>query len=266
MSADELIVTAAAVILGPILWGVWLFRMSRVRAPRRGGAGPAAIAAALVGCAALLYVVLRTAASYDVVDAPRYQLMYVVVGLAWVRVAEMMFPYLGLSPRDDVVERSNKAAMLANIGALFAVTLCYAGANIGNGPGWWVVVFSGALSSAALMVAWAVLAQLTPVADAVTIDRDPAAGIRLGGFLVGCGLVLGRGVAGDWESATATLSDFAAALPPAAAILILAIVVERLARPTPQRPHAPLLAWGVLPAVLYLVVAINAVKIMGWPA
>lgn len=266
MSADELIVTAAAVMLGPILWGVWLFRMSRIRALRRGRAGFTPIAAALVACAVLLYAVLETAASYDVVDAPQYQLMYVVLGLAWLRLAETMFPYVGLSPRDDVIERSNHAALFAYVGALFAVTLCYAGGNVGNGPGWWVVVFSAALSTAALIVMWTALVQLTTVADAVTIDRDPAAGVRLGGFLVACGLILGRGVAGDWESAIATLSDFAAALPAVIGILLLAIVIERLARPTPRRPHAPLLAGGVVPSVLYLVVAMSAVGIMGWPA
>src|SRR4051812_13339427 len=90
---------------------------------------------------------------------------------------------------------------------------CHAGANIGNGPGWWVVIFSAALATGSLLVLWIALADLTPVADAVAIDRDPAAGIRLGGWLAASGLVLGRAVAGDWESAWQTVAEAAAALP-----------------------------------------------------
>ena len=40
---------------------------------------------------------------------------------------------------------------------MLGVTLCYAGGNIGNGPGWWVVVFSAGLSTVALFAAWMVL-------------------------------------------------------------------------------------------------------------
>ena len=149
---------------------------------------------------------------------------------------------------------------------MLGVTLCYAGGNIGDGPGWWVVVFSAALATGTLCVAWAALTTLTPAADAVAIDRDPAAGLRLGAFLLASGLILGRGVAGDWESAQATVADFTAALPAAAAILILAIVVERIARPTPERPRAAVVTFGLLPAALYLAIAMAAVSMIGWPA
>ena len=60
-------------------------------------------------------------------------------------------------------------------------------ANIGDGPGWWVVVFAAGLATAALFAAWLVLAQIGHGVDAVTIDRDLAAGVRLGAFLAACG-------------------------------------------------------------------------------
>ena len=265
MSGDEVIVTVGAVLLGPVLWTLWLFQMSRAQTMHRRRVGVMPVAAALLACAGLLLFVLRTRASFDVVDAPQYQFMYLVLGLAWLRVAQMLFPYAGLSPRDDVIERRNGAASWAYVGALIAVTLCYAGGNVGDGPGWWVVVFAAGLATGTLLLAWAMLAQLSPVADAVTIDRDPAAGVRLAAFLVSCGLILYRGVAGDWESAAATVSDFVAVLPAVVVILALAVVVERLARPTPGRPHAPFPMWGVLPSLVYLVVAINALRIMQWP-
>ena len=266
MSPDEAFVTFAAVFAGPVLWALWVFQMRRVQTLQRGRSGVGIVALTLVACAVVVFAVLKTGASFDVVDDPKYLFMYVVVGLAWVRLVEMAFPFLGLSPRDDVVERTNRAAVLAVVGALIAVTLCYAGGNIGNGPGWWVVLFSAGLATGVLMIVWLALTQLTRVADAVTIDRDPAAGIRLGAFLVACGLVLGRGVAGDWESASATVADFLAVLPAVAAILIVAAFVESRARLTPERPRAPIVTLGVAPAIVYLVIAIVAVGRMGPPA
>ena len=59
-----------------------------------------------------------------------------------------------LSARDDVVERSNRAAIPAIAGGLLAITLCFAGGNIGDGPGWWVVMFCGVLSTGTLLLAW----------------------------------------------------------------------------------------------------------------
>jgi hypothetical protein len=265
MSSDELVVTGAAVIVGPLLWVVWLVRMSGVQRVRGGRGGVLPIAAALATCVLVVLLVLNAGASFDVVAAPNYQFMYLMLGLAWSRAAQMFFPYLGLSPRDDAIERGNPAAMAALVGALVAVTLCYAGGNIGDGPGWWVVVVSAGLATGVLFVTWGILAHLTPVTDAVTVDRDPAAGVRLGSYLVCCGLILGRGVAGDWESLGATIDDFMLALPAAAALLILAIIVERAARPTPQRPQAPLLSMGVLPSAAYFVIAIGDLARKGWP-
>ena len=266
MSPDESIVTIASVVIGPVLWAVWLIRLSRVHTMRRRPAGVNAIGVALVACAGLMFAVLKTSASFDVVDAPVYLFMYVVVGLAWLRVVAEIFAFLGLGIRDDVVERRNRAAVPAVVGGMIAVTLCYAGGNIGDGPGWWVVLFSAALATAALILAWLALAHLTNVVDAVTIDRDTAAGLRLGTFLVACGLVLGRGVAGDWISAAATLSDFVVSLPAVAVIVAIAALIESRSRLTPERPQAAVFESGVLPSAVYLLVAIAAVAQLGWPA
>jgi hypothetical protein len=129
-----------------------------------------------------------------------------------------------------------------------------------------VVVFSAGLATLALMLSWAVLGRLTPIQEAITVDRDRAAGIRLGTWLVACGLVLGRGVAGDWISASGTLLDFVMALPAVAGILLLAVAVERLARITPARPRGRLFVSGALPAGLYLLLGIVALWWEGWPA
>jgi hypothetical protein len=42
--------------------------------------------------------------------------------------------------------------------------------------------------------------------------------------------------------------------------------VEFVARRTPARPQGPLVAFGVLPGLVYLVIAIAGAGALGWPA
>jgi hypothetical protein len=100
----------------------------------------------------------------------------------------------------------------------------------------------------------------------VTIDRDRAAGIRLVGFLLACGVIFGRGAAGDWESASQTAIDFAAAAVPVIPLLIVAVLVERIARPTPSRPKPSALLYGAVPALVYANAAVLALTQLGLPA
>jgi uncharacterized membrane protein YjfL (UPF0719 family) len=219
--------------------------------------------ALLIG-AGLIVAVLYTAASFDVVGAIQYQIMYAALGMAWLRVSAEAFPLAGVSLRDDVIERGNLPAALACGGALIGVAACYAGANIGDGPGWWVVVFCSLLSTGTFFVAWTALTNLSPVADSVTIDRDTAAGLRLGAFLIACGLILGRGTAGDWVSAESAIVDVARLLPAVIVLVAVGAWVERITRPTPQQPRAPMM-WGVLPSIVYIAVAIGMLIAMGPP-
>jgi uncharacterized membrane protein YjfL (UPF0719 family) len=265
MSPDEIVVTIAAVAFGPIAWIMWFVRTSGSTLPGRGTTGLGVVAATVVACATLLLTVLVTAASHDVRTAVEYLFMYSVLGLAWLRLAEWLFAYAGVSVRDDVVERGNDAATIALSGALLAVTLCFAGGNIGDGPGWWVVVFSAALATAGLLVAWQGYALLTQGGDAVTIDRDRAAGLRLALFLVACGLVLGRSVAGDWRSVDITVRDFIRMLPFVGIILVAAGVIEPMARPTPQQPHPPVATHGLGFGIVYVVFALLALLFVGRP-
>ncbi len=266
MSPDEIVITIAAAVLGPLAWVLWFVRNSNSTLPGRGSAGLGVLGATVVGCATLVLFVLVTGGSHDVRAVIEYLFMYSVLGLAWLRVAEFLFSYAGVSARDDVVERGNTAATIALAGALVAVTLCYSGGNIGDGPGWWVVVFSAGLATIGLFVAWQLFATFTTGSDAVTIDRDPAAGARLAAFLVACGLVLGRSVAGDWNSVDATIRDFIAMLPFVGILVVLAIVVEPIGRPTPQQPHPPVGSHGLGLGAIYIVFALIAIAFMGWPS
>jgi uncharacterized membrane protein YjfL (UPF0719 family) len=265
VSSDEILITIAALALGPVAWIVWFVRTSGSTLPGRGSGGLGVLAATVVGCSTLLLFVLVSWASRDVRTAIEYLFMYSVLGLAWLRVAEFSFAYAGVSARDDVVERGNTAAAIALSGALVAVTLCFAGGNIGDGPGWRVVLFSAALATAGFLVSWQVVAAFTAVTDAVTIDRDPAAGMRLAAFLVACGLILGRSVAGDWHSTDQTVQDFLRTLPFAGILVVFAIVIEPIARPTPNRPRQPFATHGLGLGAVYVMVALISLAYLGWP-
>ena len=64
-------------------------------------------------CVAVLFFVLRKFASHDVRDAPQYLGFYIAMGAAWVGLHRVIFSFAGLSARDDVIERKNRAAGFA---------------------------------------------------------------------------------------------------------------------------------------------------------
>ena len=177
------------------------------------------------------------------------------LGGAWSITAVMLFPWLGLSIRDDAMERRNPAALLALLGALLAVQLTFAAGNLGEGPSYWNNVFSAALGTGGLLCLWFMLELGGRVSASIAEERDVASGVTLGGFLVASGLILARAVAGDWHSASATLHDFLRDGRPAAGLWLLALVMEWLLRPSRRRPFPFWPVSGLLPALLYLTLA-----------
>lgn len=266
MSPDELVVMIGSGLFGLIGWSAWAVQLltpARTAAQRRGAWS---LVVAAIASVAIILVVLFTWSATDVRNDPVYLALYTFLGVAWLRMGELFFVLAGVGARDDVVERRNAAAAPAIGGALIAIACCYAGGNVGEGPGWWVVVFSAALASAALGLVWIVYDQTTGIFETVTIDRDRAAGIRLGGFLIACGIVLGRAVAGNWVDAGQTLVDFAQVAWVVLVLLVAAIAIERGAHPTPQRPEAPVPALGLAPAAMFIVAAAAYVIWLGPPA
>jgi uncharacterized membrane protein YjfL (UPF0719 family) len=212
---------------------------------------------------AVIVVVLRAAAASDVRTAQPYLLLYGLMGAAWLAVAIRVLPLVGISARDDVIERCNASATFVIAGALLGFALAFAGGNVGDGPGWWVVLFSSGVATLTLFALWLALEAITRVSETVTVDRDPAAGLRLAAFVVATGAICGRAAAGDWVSAEATLRDFAAVARPALLILVLAIVVERLTQPTVNR-ETPSVVWGgMVPALAYIFIAAVHLYLLG---
>lgn len=265
MSDDEWVALVVCVSFAVLTWVPWLFNLvfCARRASRPRDRWTLYVYPLL--CLAVLAAVLRRYASSDVRDSPLYLAFYLTMGAGVIGLAARHFlDGFGLSPRDDVIERGNRAAGHAIGGALLGITLCFAGANAGDGPGWWVVVFSGALSTVSFFVLWAVVDRLTRLADAVTVDRDPASGFRLAGYFLGAGLILGRAVAGDWVSATDTVADFGRLAWPVLLLAAAVVLLEPAFRPTPERPRPSMTAYGLAPGAAFVALAAFFVAQAGW--
>jgi uncharacterized membrane protein YjfL (UPF0719 family) len=212
---------------------------------------------------ATILSVLMTISSHDVRDNPLYIFFYMVMWLGWTGIWNRIMPYLGLSCRDDALERGNTAAALAVCGGLLGVTLIFAGGNIGEGPGWWVVVFCAANSTVAMLVLWLIDNRISHVIEAITIDRDTAAGWRAAGFFISAGLILGRAIAGDWHSVDQTMYDFVRLGWPVLILWGIAMALDVLCHPTPERPAPDRLALGVLPFLVFVAAGVGDVLLRG---
>jgi hypothetical protein len=241
----------------------WVWPIPDISLMHCGRGYRAAVIVLPLVCAGLLFSVLRYLAADDVRNDIRYLAMYEGLGGAWLLIVAMFLPALGYSVRDDVLERRNGAALWAIGGALVGMTLCFAGGNIGNGPGWWVVIFAAAVSTFAFFVLWLCFEWLARPHEAITISRDAAAGLRLAGWLVAAGLILGRAVAGDWVSAPATLRDFVLRGWPALLLLAAGVLVERITPLQTGRGAGAVASLGLLPALIYLAGAAAWLSISG---
>jgi len=212
----------------------WYKPIFSIWVPDRRKTGKIVLASLPIVSFVIMLVTLKTIASYDVVDNFFFIFFYILMGYAWLLVGVYVITALfDLSPVDDIIVLDNKAASIAFAGGFIGITLIYSGANIGDGPGWWCVVFAGGLGC----VAWAVLAliinALTQVFERVSVDRDISCSIRLGSYLLSSGIILGRASAGDWTSGWKTIVEFAAAWPVLLPAVFM-VLFERVAAKTPK--------------------------------
>ena len=174
----------------------------------------------------------------------------------WLLIMAKLFPWFGLSLRDDAVERKNDGALIALCSATVSAALLYSGGSIGEGPSYMNNVFSVGLAAAGFLSLWLLLEIGGEVSISITEERDLASGIRLAGFLLSIALVLGRAVAGDWHSAAATVRDFVNDGWFAVVICMIAVPLEHFARPNRQHPFRAWPTYGLLPALVYLALAL----------
>jgi len=255
MSPDELILLIMA--LGLALWG-WIKWYSVVYSVWQPINNANRLAMSILPLVALIVIsiVVGTVAAFDVVGSPIYTFFYITLGLAWLVPARgLLFMLFDISWRDDVIERGNTAATAAVWGGLLGLTAIYAGANVGDGPGWWVVVFTVIAGTALWFGFGSVFHRLTGAYERITVDRDLGTGLRTAFYFLSSGIVLGRACAGDWISAERTLVEFWQAWP-TLLILGLALIVERRINNSTdlEEPTKSAVLWGVT----YLLLALAA--------
>ena len=265
MSGDEvfaLLVSIALGLVGAALWYARGLRTSRLGSQRRS---LAALLLAPLAALVLLWIVLANFAAVEVRTDGRYQFLFVAMGGIWVFLLPRMLSIIGVSYRDDALERRNTAAAIAIAGTVLGLALLFAGSNMGEGPSIWNTVATAFAATAALFVIVLVLAFSTSLGDSIAIERDEPTGVRFAGLVMGCGMVLGRAAAGNWVSTGAMLGDLVRFGWPVLVLASLAIALELVLRPKDSNPRPSLLTAGVLPAFAYLSLSLTYVAVLpGW--
>lgn len=237
---------------------LWLFiaafrhgiRAASIRPAGHASHTRLAVFAAWAISAFVLWIVLGTLSSHDVKSSALYIMFYFVMGLAWVSAVMDLMTWLDWHFREDVLERNNIAAAIAQGGAIIGIMFSFCGANIGDGPGWPVVIFCAVLSTGGLLLAWIIADRSTDWIAHITVDRDPASGLRAGAFFIAGGLITGRAVAGDWVSLSATVLDFARDALWLIPLVILGTVAQRLQQPSEAKPLGSVLGAAVTALIL----------------
>jgi hypothetical protein len=263
MSADEVLAMAVSLglaLLFVLLWYLPLARVNRLNASPRWRA---ALALCPPGCLALLVPVLRSLAAIEVRADGRYVLLFLIMGGAWLLLGWLACALLGVSVRGDAIENANPAAVSHACGALAGAVICFAWANVGEGPTIWTTVGPALLATLALFATALAVELATRPSEAIAIDRDLASGLRQAALLAAAATVLGRAVAGNWESAQGTLRDLVDLGWPALALAAAAIAMNRILRPSPQHPVPPVLGAGLVPGGVLLAGALAWVQSLG---
>ena len=207
-------------------------------------------------CISFFLFVLRAWAAPAVRTSAEDITLFLYIGMGWILIGEQLFSFLGISVRDDAIERHNKAAIIAVSGGLIGITLCYAGGNIGDGLTVETTFISAALATAVWFGCWLVIEQASGISDAIALEHDRASGWRLAGVLVANGLILARAVAGDWISFEVTLHDLVRDGWPCLVLTAIAIALQKWLRPTPTKLQPAPVACGFAPALIFLLAAV----------
>ena len=227
---------------------------------KRIGSSPlffAVVCGCFIACVIFIGIALHLWGAVEVRTDGGENLFVTFFGLIWLVISRFLFFWFGLSVRDDVVAGGNPAALFAFCGGWIAMAFIYVGGSVGEGPSYSENVFSCGLGAAAFFALWLVLELGARVSVSITEERDLASGLRLAAFQLSIGLILARALAGNWHSAANTLHDFWQdgwlALP----LLGIALFGEWFLRPSGVRPFPSGLLAGLLPALMYLALAIG---------
>jgi hypothetical protein len=210
--------------------------------------------------------VLQTLADpAEVAGHSDYVTLFMIGAAAWIFGGTAALVLLGVEAPRGALERHNPASLAALVGGALGVTLAYAGSNIGAGPTIWTTLLPAFVATVTLLALGGVLELLTDTADAISIDRDDATGLRPGAVLAANGAILGRAMAGDWHDWPETFTTFARLAWPAVVLTLGVAVLNRALKPTPQRPRPPVATFGVAASAVIIVVGATYVAALGKP-
>ena len=265
MSTGEFYIAAAFAVATAVFFYQWYTKIYHCITEQQRKAIPVALG--LLPLAAFVIILRALAfASFDVLGL--WVLFYLIFGFAWLYAGlQLMFIFFDLSWLDDALGRNNPAAAIAVIGGGLGLTLTFAGANIGDGPGWWCVLLAGGLGLVAWLLLGLIADRVTSAFHRITVDWDIACAVRTGCYLTASGLILGRACAGDWTSFPQTVAEFADGWPVLAltAIFILIELIFRLIQnraPVHEREPAPGRKYVSLTVSIILGIAFVAASIV----
>ena len=264
-SGDEVLFLVAAGIVALVTTVRWYYFVGRAKTFRPS---PPRLVLTFVPLALILVLitVLQTLADpVWVVGRLDYTLLFTAGGIAWMFLGASTFALLGVNVRDDALERNNDAASTVVAGGMAGMVLAYAGSNVGNGPTIWTTLLPAFVAALALLAAWAALEALTDTAEAITVERDVATGVRVGAFLACAGLILGRAMAGDFYTWGDTFVEFGKLAWPVAALVSVMVVLHHFMRPTVERPTPSIVASGLVPAAAVIAITVGYVLALGMP-
>jgi hypothetical protein len=256
MGDDEVMAMLGSLATGLYAAGLWYMRgfgISRLGAPP--GSRTLLLVLPLIALAGL-WRTLASFAALDVREDARYQFLFVAMGTIWVFVLPRALSFIGVSYRDDALERRNQAAATAIAGTVAGLGILFAGSNMGEGPSIWNTVETAIAATALLFAAVLVLALVTRVGDTIAIERDLSSGVRFAGWIAASGVVLGRASAGDWAGTDAMLADLTRIGWPVAVLLVFAVALELTLRPKVSAPQPSVVTAGVVPALGFVAVSL----------
>jgi uncharacterized membrane protein YjfL (UPF0719 family) len=268
LGGDEQFFLIASAIVGLILFCIYLLAVLRREGPRGTAGVQLGFLLTPVAIFAFLLFVLQTWADAQTVRGnTTYIVLFLAGGLLWFGVAAAILRFLGLSIADDAIERGNRSAAVAIAGALLGSGAVYALSNVGEGPTIWTTMLPALIGTIAWFILFLTVHAIGNAIEAITLDRDVATGIRFAALLICLGVILGRAMAGDFDSWNQTFFDFLFQGWPAVVLAIAGGCIDRRLRPTPNSPHQPVLIFGLFPALGYLIVTAAVLLLLGpWHA
>jgi len=262
---DESFVLFVAAILTVVVVYRWMARVSRTTTLGRWDFWRLPLVLWPAGCLlGILMPVLCAWSDPQVRGDGRYIALFMLVGVLVVTVGTSALSWLGIWASEDAIEASNPAAVNIVCAAQLSVTFIYAGANIGSGDTIWTTIGPAFLGLATWFCIWAIVEVSTGISEAIAIERDVATSLRFGGFIVACGAILGRALAGNFVSTDATFRDLFLEGWPVLPLAVIAIAMQIRLRPTPTMPRPAAGVKGVVLGLVFLVAGAAWVLRQGW--